>query len=201
MTTHADPRLYLSYVLLERLSDELIGWRIKSNDHCPNNRLLQTPRVIVERLQSRYDDSVNAVMVSSDSDNDSKLHPAADLIQTISSESDCSDEETAMRFFRPELFQNVDPEEDPLYLGNTDTVADDKNLSRRKKKMQFRYSATVMHGIATKHLDQMTQMSPATSFSTDPDEIEENTCDGPNSNSAEFIDMVPDSLESCTGTE
>lgn len=148
---------------------------MQDQEYCSENRLLQRPVVVLKRMDE-LDDS-----------ND--LLPAADLIETAEM-FDCDNDDSTLGFFQPNIFANNQTEDDPL-----SDVGDVVNGVRPPSPPSFRFTASVVHGMATKHLDQMVENmpSPATSFSTelDDEELED----------VMAVTVIPDSHESSVGTE
>lgn len=175
-------QLASAHVRLQRLSAELIGYHTQDTRFCANNRLLQRPVVMLDRLPSPPPRDESTAY-------DDDLQPAADLLEDEQEIYECHADH-AMRFFQPNLFVDYQPDEDPLLLD-----------ALPERKPAYRFNASVVHGMATKHLDQMVNHmpSPASSFSTDQDDEEDN--DGQESSVGAAATMVRDSLESCNGTE
>lgn len=168
------PNLRLSTVRLRRLTDELIGYHMKNHFYCDNNRLLQQPVVLLDRLPTPVVE-------------DDDLQPAADLIENAEL-LDCENE-FSFRFFHRNLFTDNHPEDDPLALKPHEIIPS------KSSPPHYRFNASIVHGMATKHLDQMVEHmpSPATSFSTELDD--EDVDEG------RVVIEIPDSLESSAGTE
>lgn len=167
---------------MRRLPDELIGYYLQDKHYYPNNRLLQRPVVLLRRL------AVSTSIICNDNDD---LLPAADLLESAEI-SDCEEDET-LTFFQPIVFANGPQQADPL---NGEPI--ERVNGTKPTPPPYRYNASVMHGMATKHLDQMVENmpSPATSFSTELDDEELD-----DSSYALGATVIPDSLESSAGTE
>lgn len=155
--------------------------------------MLQNPVVLLNRL-----DDLSQPPPAVDDDD---LQPAADLIQTTEIFEEADEDDIALRFFQPSLFANAHPEVDPLYL-------DDINVANTAKPIppSYRFNASVVHGMATKHLDQMVDQmaSPSTSFSTeieDEDDDNNDELDDESSSVMEAKAAIDESFESAGGTE
>lgn len=165
----------LARVRLHRLPEELIGYYLKDPSYCENNRLLQQPIVLVQQLD---EPSPSPSLIDFED-----LLPAVDLIET----AEIFD--STLRFFQPNMFANDHPDGEPMYLEpNGDVCA--------AKPAPYRFNASVVHGMATKHLDQMVanMPSPATSFSTELDEEDLDDV-------LASITAIPDSVGSAAGQE